>query len=257
MPITYTPPPKTVTPPPAGGGSWIGVAYLVLVSLIIMLFIAIIIVKHRRNGGVSKCDLYALVVDETSNTISLECLEKLHGDTYIKYGGDEPLMVAVPKNTHTYKLKIGDKTYDNGVIAYSYHGIMLPLDAKLIGSLSLLMSTNEYARLDEDELSKLLAEMHRLSDSVTGHVVISPSYRIAFAFNVRKAIRDTIEKLLYSAGESVQHLFSTMRKTSGFKEFIESLTKYHEVKMGKWKYIITLIIVVGVIAVLLMSLPHH
>jgi len=258
MPVTYTPPPRTLTTTTIHtGGSWIGIAYAVLISIILILFIAILIAKRRRNSGVGSCDLYALVISEHNNTISLECLEKLHGDTYISYNGDEPTLVAIPKNTHMYRLKIGGRTYDNGVITYSYHGVMIPIDARLTSALSLLTSTDKYASLDWDELSKLLAEMHRLSSKVEGYVVISPGYKVAFSFNIKRAIRDTVEKLLYSAGESVQHLFSTMRKTSGFKEFIDSLTHYHEVKMSKWKWVITLIIVLGVLAVILMSLPHH
>ena len=262
MPVTYTPPPKTVTPSVpvqhiANAPSWVGVAYMILISMIVILGILIILKRRGGMGSVSKCDLYVLNIDESNNTISLECLEKLHGDTYIKYDESEPLLVSVPKKVHRYKIKIGGKTYDDAVITYSYHGILLPLDVKLMSGISLITSTNEYAELDEDELPKLLAELHKLSDRVKGHVVIAPKYRIAFAFNIRKAIRDAIEKILYDAGETVQHLFSTMRRTSSYKEYIDSLTKYHEAKLGKWKIILTIIMVLGVIAVLIMSIPHR
>jgi len=262
MPVTYTPPPRplnttSVAHHVASAPSWVGTAYLVLISMIIILGILIVFAKRRQATGVGSCDMYALTIDESGNTVSLECLEKLHGDTYIRYEDEEPLLVAIPKNVHKYRARIGGKTYDNVVIAYTYNGVMLPLDVRLMSGISLITSTNEYAELDEDELSKLLAEMHKLSDRVKGHIVIAPKYKVAFAFNIRRAIRNAIEKILYDAGETIQHLFSTMRASSGYKDYIESLTKYHEVKLSRWKYIITFIAVAGIIAVILMSLPHH
>jgi len=213
--------------------------FLIVIAIIIMYFI------KKRNQPI--CDLYGLNIDDDKGEMSWLCLEKVYDNFYIAYG-DEPVLVIVPPGTKTYTFK-GTKAGKKYILTYVTSGIGMPLDANNLVAYHLLTSLKDYMEIDSSDVRSCIAELYRLGKKVQGKLVITPDIKLSISFNVRELTKSILKRYLQGAHSSILHMFNMFKKVDVMTSIINALARYRESRYGWLKVLITLVTIVGFLAI--------
>jgi len=227
-------------------GSINGVLILGAVAFIVVFLI--IIWYYTKKSSKPVCDLYALNIDDDKGEMSWLCLEKVYDNFYIAYG-DEPALVIVPQSTKVYTFK-GTKTGRKYILTYVVSSIGMPLDANNLVAYHLLTSLKDYMEIDSSDVRSCIAELYRLGKKVHGKLVISPDIKLSLSFNVRELTKSILKRYLQGAHSSILHMFNMFKKVDVMTSIINALARYRESRYGWLKALITLITIIGFIAII-------
>lgn len=199
---------------------------LVGIAFVAGIFILVYYVLRRPRG----VDLIVVEVDEREKRLRfIECT-KIADNVYIPARRlSEPRFIVVPRNTEFYRVRYGGRWYP-AIIGYSRNILTIPLDPKIISSVSMLLDSEEYARLDAENVTRVLSELYRMEDEKRGSIVVSYPVKLVVSFSVKRMVRDILDKLLDEASETIRHFFSVARDVDAFQRYLESLGRYAVVK---------------------------
>jgi hypothetical protein len=217
-------------------------ALFVIGAIIVVLAIIYLYLKLStpRRG---KCDLHALVIDDSTHTIRDACFERLAGDVYVN--AELPAFLVIPHGTTVYNFG-GRKT----VLAISKSILAHPIQPSDIASLSLLLASDDYKKLITDDPIKLLSELHKLEDKVKSSITVSPNVKIGLVFDVKNVIAKLYKKPLIEASNSLLHILQLVRQGELYARLVEALTRHAEAKHSWMRYLLYIILIVGVLIIM-------
>ena len=219
--------------------------------IFILVFILALIYAFLKfsPGSRRKCDLVALVINDKERKIEARCLDKLAHNVYVD--SKNPAFLVLLRNTKTYKFK----KY-SAVLAYQGDLLLLPLDPAELSTISRLYASEEHLGMTQEEIEKMLSKLYSLQDKITGHIAITPRTKVAFTFDVKKIIRNSLDSVLSNASEALIHILQILRRGEIYERLVSSLAAYQTAKYSWMKYIIYAVLVIGIVAYILMYASH-
>lgn len=220
-------------------GSFIGMILLVMMYY----FIAIRPKARATTSARIGREVKAVVIDDSTGTLSTIRFREIGNNVYGSIGGSKPMFLVVPPGTKSYRCG-SDICY----MAYGTDVVLVPLDPTTIGKISTLLSTDEMAKIKDEDVRKLLRKMFELEDKKTGTITISPDMKISMAFDIKHVIRELLHKTLGGAGLTIQHFFRSMGNIEEFERYIRAMSEY-ESKRFSWAWIVGVVIFMLLIGV--------
>jgi len=213
--------------------------------------LVIIVFAFLSRGGRRKADIYALIIDETDGTISLQKFLKIEDRVYTAIDTTYPMFLILPSGTKTFQCYAG-KTKVPCVLAYARGLLALPLDPNITAALSHLLSTEDLVSLQNEETVKLLRTLYEMEEKKLGKIRISTPTVVAVAFDVKRIISEIINKIFGAASEAVIHYFRSARNIEALEKYLQALGTYAERRMS-WLWYIAMIIIAIAIAFVLIA----
>ncbi len=219
----------------------IGIAFILFGAITVPLTVR----RMLRRGEIA--DLYALIIDKQHRKIyripMVKLADRIYGATK-----DMMLFLFMPSRSVSYTCWFSSKV--PCVLAYKRNYIALPIDPAFVSALSALMRTEELADIPKDELSKIISHLYSMQEKLIGHIKISPSLEIAMAFDVEKMLTEYFDKVMDDACEAIQHFFAMSRNYQTFQKYVESMQKFVTAKYAWMRWLIPLLITIGIVWIL-------
>jgi|GEM_PF-3811066 len=233
----------------------LGINPIMLVVVGVPMIIVIILVTTMGRKKAMKPDMYALLIDETDGTISLMKLLKIEDRVYASIDTSYPLFLVVPPDIKSYQCYVG-KSKVPCFLAYARGLLALPLDPKIVSTLSDLLSTDDLEKIRNEDAVKVLRYLYDLEEEKIGRIRISAPCVLAIAFNVKRVIQEIINKVFLGASQTVSHFFASARNMENLRRYLEALGMYAEKRHSWLMYIAIIIMTVGIaLAIILGVIP--
>ncbi len=232
-------------------GALSGVNYKLVLGSFVMMIVLVLLyyytsvkprVKAMENTRIGRM-VKAVVIDDSTGTLSTVRFREIGNNVYGSIGSSRPMFLVVPPGTKSYRCG-SDICY----MAYGTDVVLVPLDPTTIGKISTLLSTDEMAKIKDEDVRKLLRKMFELEDKKTGTITISPDMKIGIVFDVKHVIRELLHKTLGGAGLTIQHFFRSMGNIEEFERYIRAMSEY-ESKRFSWAWIVGVVLFMLLIGV--------
>ena len=209
--------------------------FVILLVLMYYLFVFRPSVKTVEKAKIGR-EVKALIIDDSTNTISSVMFKEIGNNVYGSTSGGKPLFLVVPPGTKSYRCGT-----DICYIAYGTDVVLVPLDPTTIGKISTLLSTDEFVKINEEDVRKVLRKIFELEDKKNGVINVSPDLKINMAFDIKRVIRELLHKTLGGAGLTIQHFFRTMGNIEEFERYIRAMSEY-QAKKYSWLWAVGVVI---------------
>lgn len=215
------------------------IASIVLIPIAVYLFWA----SGRGGGGRGSPDLYALVIDEETGTVTQEKFVKIEDRVYTAIDTPYPRFLIVPPNTKVYKCRMGRLVNADCVLAKASSLLALPLDPEITAAVSHLLSSDEFESISNEDVVKLLRRLYDMEEKKLGKIRISAPTTVAIAFDVKRIIGEMINRVFGAASEAVMHFFRVSRHIEKLESYLQALGVYAEKRYTWLWYIVVLVFV--------------
>jgi len=214
--------------------------------------VVIVVLTVMARRGRVKPDMYALVFDETDNTVSLMRFLKIGDRVFTAIDTSYPMFLILPSNTKVYTC-IAGRMKVPCVLAHARSLLALPLDPQITAAVSHLLSSEGLERIENEDAVKILRRLYEMEENKVGRIRVAAPAVLAIAFDVKRIISEIIARVFGAAAEAVTHYFRIARNIETVERYLQALGAYAERRMSWLVYVAIIIMVVAIAAALIMN----